>query len=370
MEENIQIQPQEAKVVAPSVPVVTQAKVTLDQLINLCIEKEASDIHFGEGGRVALRKEGKIMFIENIEPLSKEDAEAMIFSIIQTDDEKQRLERVREIDLSYTHSSGVNFRINIFYQRGMLSASMRMISKHLLTMEELGIPEQVKKLLSLREGLIIVAGAAGSGKSTSIQAMLEHVNQNSVEHIITIENPIEYVFEDSQSFFSQREIGKDTLTMANALSSAIREDPNVIMVSDISDIETLEHVLTVVETGHLVIAAMPTKNARQTLERMIAMYPHNQQAQAQDRIADSMICVLAQDLVDRVDQAGRVGIYELVIFDPSIQNIVKHGNLNQLRTAIQSGAGEGMISMDTYAYQMAQQGVISQEDIGRFTENE
>lgn len=371
MEENKQIQPQKAQTSSATAVVQTpQPKVTLDQLINLCIEKEASDIHFGEGSRVALRVEGKIVFIENIEVLSKNDTEAMIFSIIQNDDERQRLERVREIDLSYTHSSGVNFRVNVFYQRGMLSASMRMISKHLSSMEEIGIPEEVKRLLLLREGLIIVAGAAGSGKSTSIQAMLEYINQNSIEHIVTIENPIEYVFEDDKSFFSQREIGKDTLTMANALNSAIREDPNVIMVSEINDLETLEHVLTVVETGHLVIASMSTKNARQTLDRMLSMYPQNQKEQAQDRIADNMICVLAQDLVDRVDQAGRVAIYELLLFDSSIQSIVKRGNLNQLHTAVQSGAGEGMITMDTYAYQLAQQGIISQDDVSRFTESE
>ena len=363
MDENTQTQPQET---APA----AKTKVSLDQLVNLCIEQEASDIHFGEGSRVALRKEGKIVFIENIAPLSKEDSEAMIFSIILTDDEKQRLERVRELDLSYTHSSGVNFRVNVFYQRGMLSASMRMISKHIPTMDELGIPDEMKKLLTLREGLIIVAGSAGSGKSTSIQAMLEDVNKNSVEHIVTIENPIEHVFEDNQSFFTQREVGKDTLTVTNALNSALREDPNIIMVSEINDLETLEHVFTIVETGHLVIASMSTKNARQTLDRMLSMYPHNQKEQAQDRIADNMICVLAQDLVDRVDQAGRVAIYELLLFDPSIQNIVKRGNMNQLHTAVQSGAGEGMISMDTYAYQLAQQGIISQEDASRYTASE
>ena len=345
-------------------------KITLDQLIELAIEQEASDIHFGEGSRVALRVGGKIVFIENIAALSKKDADEMIFSMISSEDEKKRLESLRELDFSYKHSSGVSFRVNAFYQRGRLSAVMRMISKHLPTMDELGIPEEVKKLLPMREGLILVAGAAGSGKSTSIQAMLEYVNQNFVSHIITIENPIEHVFEDKQSIFSQREVGKDTLTISNALNSALREDPNIIMVSEINDLETLDHVLTTVETGHLVIATMSTKNAKQTIERMVSMYPQNQQSQAMDRIADNMVCVLAQDLVNRVDQAGRAAVYELVIVTPSIRNILKRGNLAQLKTAVQSGANEGMISMDTYAYQLAQQGVIAQGEVSRFTEAE
>jgi len=288
--------------------------------------------------------------------------------MLATEEEKKRLERVREIDFSYTHSTGVNFRVNLFYQQGKLSVVMRMISKHVPTMEELGIPEEVKKFLSMREGLILVTGAAGSGKSTSVQAMLGHANDNFVNHILTIENPIEHVFEDKKSFFSQRELGKDTLTMANALHSAIREDPNIIMVSDINDLETLDSVLTVVETGHLVIASMSTKNAKQTIERMISMYPENQQKQALDRVSDNLICVLAQDLVNRIDQSGRVAVYELMIADPGICNIIKRGNFGQLRTAIQSGVKQGMITMDTYAYQLAEQGIIAQDVVTRFAE--
>lgn len=358
------------EVIAPVQADSTEASITLDQLVNLCIEKEASDIHFGEGSRVALRVGGNVVFIENVGALTKNQAENMIFSMLHNEDERKRLERVREIDFSYSSESGVNFRVNVFYQRGRLSAVMRMISKHIPTMDEIGIPQEMKKVLSLREGLVLVTGTAGSGKSTSIQAMLEHVNNNSVEHIITIENPIEFVFEDKKSFFSQREIGKDTLTMTNALNSAMREDPNIIMVSDINDYETLDHVLQVVETGHLVIAAMSTKDARQTIERMISMYPQNEQAQAHERISDNLISILSQDLLTRSDQSGRVAAYELLINDPGIRNVIKHGNFSQLRTAMQSGAKSGMITMDTYAYQLAEQGVITQSDVNRFSEQD
>ena len=345
-------------------------RIMLDQLVNLAIEQNASDIHFGENSRVALRVEGKIVFIENLEFLSKKEAEDMIFKMIDSEDEKKRLERVREIDFSYTHTSGVSFRVNVFYQKGMLTAAMRMISKHLPSMDELGIPEEAKKLLAIKEGLILVVGPAGSGKSTSTQAMLEYINQNFVDHVITIENPIEYVFENKKSIFSQRELGKDTLTVANALNSAMHEDPNVIMVSEINDLETLNHVLTVVETGHLVISAMSTKDPKQTLERLVAMYPPSQQAQAQERLADNITCILAQDLVNRIDQAGRIAIYELLIFTSSVRSIIKRGNLSQLKTAIQSGVKEGMLSMDTYAYQLADQGIISHDEVNKFIEKE
>ena len=348
----------------------TVPKITLDQLVNLCIEKEASDVHFREGGRVALRVGGKIIFVENVDVLSKEDTEAMVDKMIPSEKEKKRLESEREIDFSYTHTNGVNFRVNAFYQRGKLAGVMRMISKHVPTLEELGIPETVKNFLNLREGLILVCGAAGSGKSTTIQSMLRHVNENFVKHVLTIENPIEYVFEDQKSIFTQREVGKDTLNMMNALKSAVREDANIVMVSEINNHESLDQVLNLVETGHLVISSMLTRDATQTLERMVSFYPQNLREAAQDRLASDLVAVLVQDLVERQDQPGLVAVFELMFMNQSIRNIIKRGNFVQLRTAIQSAAGEGMITMDTYAYQLAEKGIISQEQVNEFVRKE
>lgn len=361
----------------PNFPVTTETVatpsstgITLDQLINLAIEQEASDIHFGEGSKLAIRVEGKIVFIENIPVLSKKSTEQMIFSMLLDEDERKKLDRVREIDFSYTSSNGINFRVNVFYQRDKLSAVMRMTSKNIPTLDELGNPQEIKNFLELKEGLILVTGTAGSGKSTTIQAMLSYINDHFVHHVITIENPIEHIFEDNKSFFSQREIGKDTLTMSNGLNAAMREDPNIIMVSDINDLETLEHVLTVVESGYLVIASMSTKNARQTIERMLSMYPVSQAKQIQDRIADTLACILSQDLIDRSDQSGRVAIYELLIANNGIKNILRRGSIAQLRTAMQSGAKEGMITMDNYAEQLAEQGIVPPESVNSFAETD
>jgi len=353
-----------------AVPRTNGNRITLNQLVNLCIEKEASDIHFREGGKLALRVGGKIVFIENVDTLSREEAKSMVEGLISTPEEKQRFETERELDFSYTHTNGVNFRVNLFYQKSKLAGVMRMVSKHVPTMDELGVPESIKKYFNLREGLIVVSGPAGSGKSTTIQSMLRYINENMVKHVLTIENPIEYVFEDNKSMFTQRELGKDTLTMTSALQSALREDANIVVVSEINDFETLDNVLKLVETGHLVITSMLTRDVTQTLERMISFYPHDLQKQALDRIASALSLLISQDLVQRIDQSGQIAVFELMFMTPSIHNIVRRGNFVQLRTAMQASTGDGMITMDNYAYHLAERGMISQADVNEYIQRD
>jgi len=373
-EQNIQQVPQpavinEAANHATPVP-ESGPSITLDQLVSIAIEQDASDIHFGEGSRIALRVGGKFVFVENVDKLSKVDAEAMVKKLLPGEAEQKRFQTLREMDFSYIHSSGVSFRVNIYFSRGKLTGSMRMISKHLPKMDELGIPEIMKKFFTLRQGLILVTGTTGSGKSTSIQAMLEYVNDSFVYHVITIENPIEHIFKENKSIFSQRELGKDTLTFANAIHSATREDPNIIMVSEINDRETMDAVLNLVEMGHLVIASIPTKNVLQTIEHITAMYPHEEQEVMQDRFSESLAVILSQDLLDRIDQPGRAAVYEILVANKGVKNIIKHGSLSQLRTAMESGAQEGMMTMDAYAYQLAENGIISKEDMEQYMPNQ
>ncbi|MBU0706577.1 PilT/PilU family type 4a pilus ATPase [Patescibacteria group bacterium] len=348
----------------------SSAGITLDQLVSIAIEQDASDIHFGEEGRIALRVGGKFVFVENVDKLSKADSEAMVKEMLPGEAEQKRLKTLREMDFSYIHSSGVSFRVNVYFSRGMLTVSMRMISKHLPKMNELGIPEVMKQFLSFRQGLILVTGTTGSGKSTSIQAMLDFVNDTFVYHVITIENPIEHVFKENKSIFSQRELGKDTLTFANAIHSATREDPDIIMISEINDRETMDAVLNLVEMGHLVIASIPTKNVLQTIEHVIAMYPHEEQEIMQDRFAENLAVIMSQDLLDRIDQPGRAAVYEVMVADKGIKNIIKRSSLSQLRTAMESGAQQGTITMDAYAYQLAENGIISKEDMVQYAHNQ
>lgn len=345
-------------------------RINLDQLISLGIEREASDIYFFEAGRAAIRVGGKIVFIENIDSLKREEAVSMINSMLSGEDEKKRLEKEREIDFSYSHTNGVNFRVSIYYQRGRLACAMRVITKNIASLEELGIPENIKNVLGLREGLLIICGAAGSGKSTTMQAMVEHVNQHYVKSILTIEDPIEYVFEDKKSMIAQREIGKDVSDSASALKSAIRVDANVVMLSDIDSLETMENLLNLVETGHLVIVSMLTRDTTQTVERLISFYPPEQRKRAQDRLANDLIGIMAQDLVERKDQGGLIAIFELMFMNQSIRQIIKRGNFVQLKTAIQSAANEGMITMDHYASELVHQGIISQDQAEEYLQTD
>ena len=348
----------------------SEIRITLDQLVNLCIEREASDIHFREGGRASLRVGGRMVFIENISSLTKRETDGMIDKLIPNPEEKKRFERTKEIDFSYSHQNGINFRVNLFYQKGKIAGVMRMISKHIPSMDELGIPDIVKNALDNREGLIFVCGTAGSGKSTTVQSMLKYINDNFVKHIITVENPIEYVFEDNKSMITQREIGNDTLAANTALKSALREDANIVMVSEINNYETLDSILDLVETGHLVIATMITKDVPQTIERMVSFFPPDLRKRAQDRLANDLVAVIAQDLVERKDQTGLIAIFELMFMNQSIRQIIKRGNIVQLRSAIQSGGQEGMITMDSYAYELFRQGIISQEVVDEYMNEE
>lgn len=346
-------------------PALTQA--TLDQILNLAVEQEASDVHLGTGSKIALRAGGKILFIENVDPLSQEQMTEILNQLLPNTEERKRLERLRELDFSYTHSNGVSFRVNAFYQRDQLAAILHMSSKYVPGMDDLGIPQEVKNLLTVREGLLLVCGPAGSGKSTSIQAMLEYINENFVKHIITIENPIEHVFENKRSIFTQREVGKDTLSLGNALQAAVRQDANVIMINEITSPEVMNRALELVETGHLVIASLTTKNSVQALERIIGFFPPAEQTLLRHRLAESLLAILSQDLVQRKDRVGLTAIYEFMLMTRGARDIVRRGQFNQIRTLIESSPQEGMITMDAYAYQLAEQGVIDSETAKEFS---
>ncbi len=351
-------------------PVVQGQRISLDQLVNLAVEQEASDVHFREDGRAAIRVGGKIIFVENIDRLTKDEVNSMVMAMMPNSHEKKQLEDFKEVDFSYTHSNGVSFRVSVYTQKGKLACVMRMITKNTPSLEELGVPENVKNVLNLREGLIVICGAAGSGKSTTTQAMIKYINQHFVKNIVTIENPIEYVFEDEKSMISQREVGKDTMDTESALQSVMRLDANVVMVSDINSVETLEHILNLVETGHLVICSMLTRDVSQTVERMVSFYPPEQRKRIQERLASDLACILAQDLAERQDQSGLIAVFELMFMNQSIRQTIKRGNFVQLRTAIQSASNEGMITMDHYAAELARQGIIAQDQASEYAQLE
>lgn len=344
-------------------------QIMIDDVLEAALDLGASDLHFGANERIAFRINGDIKHVDNFPPLTPEDAERLIFSLIGNEDQKETLLRTRELDTSFVHSDGTAFRVNIYYRRKNLSAVLRAIASEAMNMDALGIPEAVLNLVKAKQGLILVTGPTGSGKSTSMQSMLQFINQTRVEHILTIEDPIEFLFTSDKCIFSQREVGVDTLSFSNALRAALREDPDIVMIGEMRDAETIMAAMNLAETGHLVISTLHTSGAPQTVSRLVNAFPPEQQHAIQGRLADSLIGVLSQRLVRRADKVGRIGIFELMIVNAAIRNIIRTGEMSQLSNAILAGRNIGMIQMIRHAEALEEEGKIRREDyIGFFQE--
>ena len=344
--------------------------VCLDELLDLAIDKDASDIHFSAGSKIALRINGQMFFVDNLGDLTREQARSLVFSLVPNPLHRRRLFEEKELDAAFEHKNGVNFRVNIFFKRGKISAVLRIIASHAMTMDQLGLPEALRDLLSKKQGLLLVTGPTGSGKSTSMQAMLEHINESRVEHILTIEDPIEYIFQNKKSVFSQREVGRDTHSFENALRASLREDPDIVMIGEMRDAETIQAAMQLAETGHLVISTLHTSSAPQTVARLVSHFPSDEQEQVQSRLADSLIGVLSQRLVKRTDRDGRVGLFELMIVNSAIRNIIRTGDMTQIHNAMMSGRDAGMVLMSDYSQNLADQGVISEDSFKNFFREE
>ena len=340
-------------------------RLNLGDILDSAIDYGTSDIHFSGGEKIAFRINGDIRFAENVPKLTNEQAEQLIFTFIQNEREKEMLLRTRELDIAYEHVDGTLFRVNIFFKCGNIATVCRLISREAFSMDGLGLPPAIEDVLKLRHGLILVTGPTGSGKSTSVQSIVEHINDNRVEHILTIEDPVEFVFESRKSIISQREVGKDTLSYANALKASLREDPDVIVIGEMRDAETIAIALNLAETGHLVISTLHTSSASKTVNRIINLFPSNQQKKVQERVADLLACVLSQRLLPRQDQEGRIALFELMIANNAIRNLVRNGDFVQLDNAIQSGRNEGMITMESHAAFLLERGIISEKDVAR-----
>jgi twitching motility protein PilT len=345
--------------------------VSLEDILELAIDQDASDIHFSAGKKIALRIKKEIFFIENIPELSTSQTKYLVFTLIGNPLYRKKLFEEKEMDYSYQHQkTGINFRVNIFFQKGRLSAVLRKIASHAMTVEQLNIPEKILDLLKQKQGLILVTGPTGSGKSTSLQAMLEHINSTRVEHILTIEDPIEYIFTDNKSIFSQRELGKDTHSFGHALKASLREDPDIVVIGEMRDKETIQAAMTLSETGHLVFSTLHTSSAPQTVSRLISQFPPEEQHNAQHRLADTLIGVLSQRLIPRSDRSGIVAIYELMIVNSAIKSIIKSGDMTQIHNAMLAGREHGMVRMEEYAYQLEEEGVVSEESFANFFREE
>ncbi|HSX42142.1 MAG TPA: type IV pilus twitching motility protein PilT [Candidatus Saccharimonadales bacterium] len=328
----------------------------MKSLLDLAVEKNASDLHITVGTPPILRVDGRLLALTDQGVLTAETAERLLSSIM-TPEQTERLTTRRELDFSFGYQK-MRFRTNAFYQKGNIGAALRLIPVAIKTMEQLGVPPILERFAEPSQGFVIITGPTGHGKSTTLAALVEHINQTRAEHIITIEDPIEYVFEHQKSIVVQREVGVDTNSFSRALRSALREDPNVVLVGEMRDLETIEAALTLAETGHLVFTTLHTNSAAQTADRIIDVFPPHQQMQVRMQLANVLLGVVSQRLLPKV-QGGRVLATEIMVANSAVRNTIREGKTHQLPNIIQTSASEGMIALDKVLAELVSRGEIT-----------
>lgn len=335
----------------------------IDILLRTLVIKKSSDLHFQAGSPPIFRVNGELSF-SDLSPLSSKDIEKYIYSIV-TKEQKEAFEKNHHLDFSYSVPGIARFRVNVYRQRGCIGAVMRCIPFEIPTMEELGLPPIVKELSTKPNGLILVTGPTGSGKSSTLAAIIGYINSNIKGHIITIEDPLEFIHENKLCEINQREVGIDTDSFSFALRDTLREDPNVILVGEMRDLDTISNAITAAETGHLVFSTLHTNDAVQTVDRMIDVFPSHQQPQIRTQLASTLRAVIAQKLLRKKDGSGRIAAFEIMVANSAIKHLIKEGHTNQIYTAIQTGRQEGMQAMEQSLKSFCQSGVISVEEATR-----
>lgn len=328
----------------------------MKNLLDQAVAKKASDLHLTVGVPPMLRIDGRLMAVPGEEVLAGEKALKLVQSFM-TSEQLERLKVRKELDFSFGYQN-MRFRTNAYYQKGYIAASLRLIPRLIKNFTELGLPPVLERFTTAAQGFVIITGPTGHGKSTTLAALINHINHSRSEHIVTIEDPVEYVFEHEKSIISQREVGSDTNTFARALRSCLREDPNVILVGEMRDLETIEAALTLAETGHLVFTTLHTNSAAQTADRIIDVFPPHQQQQVRMQLANVLLGVISQRLIPKV-QGGRTVACEIMISNSAVRNTIREGKTHQLANIIQTSAAEGMISMDKVLAELVSKGEIT-----------
>ncbi|MEE9166120.1 MAG: type IV pilus twitching motility protein PilT [Candidatus Neomarinimicrobiota bacterium] len=333
----------------------------IDDLLRLMIETEASDLHLKVPGIPIFRIDGVLVAAEGYPEVTPEWSKATLQSITN-EDQFEVFQRDLELDFSYSIPGLARFRVNASRQRGTETIAFRLINWEIPGVEDLGLPQICKELVFKPRGLVIVTGPTGSGKSTTLASMINHLNEVENKHIITIEDPIEYLFRDKESIISQREIGADTLSFASAMKHALRQDPDVILVGEMRDLETIQAALTGAETGHLVLATLHTPGAAQTVDRIIDVFPGAAQQQIRLQLSNSLEGVIYQELLPRADNEGRVPAVEVMVGTRAVRNLIREDKTHQIVSVIQSGAQHGMQTLDQSLALLVKKRMITLED--------
>jgi twitching motility protein PilT len=337
-----------------------QGQPRIEILLEEVVKRKASDLHLQVGLPPMLRVDGKLLPVNGADVLTDEAVETLVFAILD-EDQKQILLKDKEFDFSFAFGDLGRFRVNAFHERGNLAAALRLIPNEILTIEQLGLPPIVNKFADYPRGLVLVTGPTGSGKSTTLAAMIHKINMERNDHIITIEDPIEYTHRSKKSVIVQREVHYDTYSFSAALRSALREDPDVVLIGEMRDLETIASAITIAETGHLVFATLHTNSAAQSIDRMIDVFPPHQQPQIRSQLANILMAIASQRLVPAIG-GGRIAAAEILVATPAVRNIIREGKSHQLEAVIQTGSEYGMQSMDKTLAGLVHAGTITYDD--------
>jgi len=324
------------------------------------IERNASDLHLTAGAHPTVRVRGRLQALEEYPVMTTEQTRETIYSIL-TNDQRQRLETDWQIDFAYAIPGRARFRVNAYYQRAAIGAAFRLIPFSIKSVDELGLPLVLHELAKKPRGFVLVTGPTGSGKSTSLAAVIDEINSTRDEHIMTIEDPIEFLHGHKKCIVNQREIGSDAQSFAAGLKAALRQDPDVILVGEMRDLETIHTALTAAETGHLVFATLHTQDAPQTIDRIIDVFPASQQQQVRVQLSVALQGIITQQLLPTSDGAGRIAACEVLLATPAIRNLIREGKTHQIYSSLQTGASLGMQTMDAALATLVRQGKITQK---------
>ena len=339
----------------------------LNELLLLTAKQNASDLHIAVGRRPTIRVDSVLIPLAKETVLTKEDAEGLVLSLLN-DEQKKSFAEKKQVDFSYNFEDKARFRVNVFFQRGFMAAALRLIPSQIRTIEELMLPPILHDFTRLNQGFILIVGPAGHGKSTKLAAMLDEVNHTRNDHIITIEDPIEYLFSQDRSIISQREVGQDTISFQDGLRSILRQDPDVIMIGEIRDPDTMATSMTSAETGHLVFSTLHTNSASQTIDRIIDSFPPNQQGQIISQLASTLVAIISQRLVPRVG-GGRVPATEIMLVNPAIRNLIREKKIYQIDLVIETSVQEGMMSLNRSLVNLIKKKEISIEQAESYSLN-
>ena len=335
------------------------SELELNKLLSLTLERNASDLHLKVGEPPIIRVDSQLIRLENYQVLSN-DAIADLAAVMLPEQHKDRFQTQLDIDISFSFKDNVRFRVNIYYERGGLSVALRLIPNRIKTLEELGLPPMLRKFTEKKQGLVLMVGPTGHGKSTALASLINEINLSRAEHIMTIEDPIEYIFTPSKSAVSQREVGLDTPSFAQALRASLREDINVVLVGEMRDLESTASCLTLAETGHLIFATLHTNDAAQSIDRMIDIFPGPQQPQIRSQLANTLSGIVSLRLLPKVG-GGVVPAYEILIATHAVRNTIRDNKTYEIGNIIHTNFDEGMVPLDKTLAMLVKQGLIELE---------